>query len=346
VPGLARRGRGGLLGLLASNVVRANCRVGRGPCAVPGRIGHRAGRHGEAVCGHASGWHGLGGVGITVVAGQRRVIVGVGDQGWHVIGVVVRGCGEAAGVLDAGLVAAGRTADLFTEEAITQIHQAARGKPRTVNNICIAALIATAGAGKNLIDHACPATVRHDLAMGLCVLPTEVRDLLVNTELTYHAVGATAGDLPAGYHHLTRSLFLGHGHRVFTAAGDAVCQWRVQLGAGLKVSTSAPTVVAGAVVILGFGIGSARLQAPCRVVYTVDEPRCRGFAYGTLAGHPESGEEAFIIEHRDDDTVSFKIKAFSRPATRLAKIAGPLGAVVQRQITAAYLRSVSKWRCY
>ena len=43
---------------------------------------------------------------------------------------------------------AGRTAELFTDEAITQIHQAARGKPRTVNNICTAALIATAGAGR------------------------------------------------------------------------------------------------------------------------------------------------------------------------------------------------------
>jgi len=43
---------------------------------------------------------------------------------------------------------------LFTDEAVAQIHQAARGKPRTVNNICTAALIATAGAGKNLVDHA------------------------------------------------------------------------------------------------------------------------------------------------------------------------------------------------
>jgi len=49
---------------------------------------------------------------------------------------------------------AGRTADLFTDDAITQIHQAARGKPRTVNNIAVAALIATAGAGKNLVDQA------------------------------------------------------------------------------------------------------------------------------------------------------------------------------------------------
>jgi hypothetical protein len=49
-----------------------------------------------------------------------------------------------------------------------------------------------------------------------------------------------------------------------------------------------------------------------------------------------------MIEHHDDDSVSFRITAFSRPATRLARIAGPLGAVVQRQITAAYLRSLAK----
>ena len=49
-----------------------------------------------------------------------------------------------------------------------------------------------------------------------------------------------------------------------------------------------------------------------------------------------------MIEHHDNDSVSFRITAFSRPARRLARIAGPLGAVVQRQITAAYLRSLAK----
>jgi type II secretory pathway predicted ATPase ExeA len=59
---------------------------------------------------------------------------------------------ETAGYIRHHLEQAGRTAELFTDEAITQIHQAARGKPRTVNNISTAAL--TAGAGKNLVDHA------------------------------------------------------------------------------------------------------------------------------------------------------------------------------------------------
>lgn len=182
----------------------------------------------------------------------------------------------------------------------------------------------------------------HDQEMGLGVLPTEVRDRLAGAELTYPEIGATAGDLPAGYHHLTRCVPVGHGHQVFAGAGDAVCRWQVQLEAGLQVSASSPSAVAGAMVILGLGIGSLRLQAPCRVVYAVDEPRLRGFAYGTLPGHPESGEEAFAIVHHDDDTVSFVVTAFSRPATRLAKVAGPVGVLVQQRITARYLQALGK----
>lgn len=178
--------------------------------------------------------------------------------------------------------------------------------------------------------------------MRLGVLPAGVRDRLATAELTYREVGATAGDLPAGYHQFTRSVLIGRGHEVFAAAGDAVCRWRVQLGAGLQVSASAPAAVAGAGVILGLGTGPLRLRAPCRVVYAVDEPRRRGFAYGTLAGHPESGEEAFMIQHHDEDAVSFTITAFSRPATRLAKAAGPAGGVVQRRITARHLRALGK----
>ncbi len=88
-------------------------------------------------------------------------------------------------------------------------------------------------------------------------------------------------------------------------------------------------------------IGPVRLDAPARVVRAVDEPRRCGFAYGTLPGHPERGEEAFFVEHHDDDTVSFTITAFSRPSTRLAKLAGPLGGVVQRRIAERYLRSMA-----
>jgi len=94
-------------------------------------------------------------------------------------------------------------------------------------------------------------------------------------------------------------------------------------------------------VLLGIGAGPARIRAACRVVYTVNESARQGFAYGTLPGHPESGEEVFIIEHRDDDGVVFTITAFSRPATAATRAAGPVGRRVQQYITSRYLGALA-----
>ena len=47
---------------------------------------------------------------------------------------------------------AGRTSPLFSDDALALIHDTSRGKPRTVNNLALAALIATYAAGKNLAD--------------------------------------------------------------------------------------------------------------------------------------------------------------------------------------------------
>jgi uncharacterized protein (UPF0548 family) len=176
--------------------------------------------------------------------------------------------------------------------------------------------------------------------MELTVLPPATRDRLAEAALTYSEVGATAGELPQRYHHLNRRVTIGRGHQVFADAAAAVTGWQVQLRAGLTVSASAPAAAPGTVAMLGLGIGPLRLGAPCRVVYAVDEPRRRGFAYGTLPGHPESGEEAFIVEHHDDDTVSFTVTAFSRPSTAIARIAGPAGRLIQSWMTARYLRSM------
>jgi uncharacterized protein (UPF0548 family) len=178
--------------------------------------------------------------------------------------------------------------------------------------------------------------------MVLTTLPPEIRDRLADLDLTYPEVSATTGDLPVGYHHIASSVLIGRGRQVFVTAADAVRGWQVQVRAGLAVSTSSPTATRGTVLMLGLGIGPLRLEAPCRVVYAVEEPQRHGFAYGTLAGHPESGEEAFIVERHDDDMVTFSVIAFSRPATRLAKIAGPLGTAAQHRITARYLRSLQR----
>ena len=47
---------------------------------------------------------------------------------------------------------AGRDGELFSDDAVSQVHEAARGKPRTVNNLAIAALIASYVTGKKIVD--------------------------------------------------------------------------------------------------------------------------------------------------------------------------------------------------
>jgi uncharacterized protein (UPF0548 family) len=155
--------------------------------------------------------------------------------------------------------------------------------------------------------------------------------------LSYPEAGRTAGELPDGYRHMHRTVLLGSGPRVFAGAVTALMSWQLHLRAGIDVSASGPAT-AGTDVLLRTRIGPLRLAAPCRVVYVIDQPGRRGFAYGTLAGHPESGEEAFTISQDDNGAVSLAIIAFSRPATWRARTAGPLGRAMQHQITDRYLR--------
>ena len=110
--------------------------------------------------------------------------------------------------------------------------------------------------------------------------------------------------------------------------------------AGLQVRTSDGSVVQGAFAVLRLGARHLGVDAPVRVVYVLDEPSRKGFAYGTLPGHPERGEEAFVIELHHDCAVTFAITAFSRPATLLARFGGPISRAIQSRVTNRYLRAV------
>lgn len=156
--------------------------------------------------------------------------------------------------------------------------------------------------------------------------------------LTYSEVGATAGALPAGYQHIGASARIGAGRRRFEQAADAVMHYGMQRGSGLAVQASTEVAAVDTVMVVRlFGV----LRAPCRVVYVVDEPDRRGFGYGTLPGHPESGEELFSVRYDPaDDAVYAEVRAFSRPATWWAKLGAPVASLAQRIVTRRYLRAV------
>ena len=141
--------------------------------------------------------------------------------------------------------------------------------------------------------------------------------------VTYPEVGATRdGPLPAGYAHLRHRTPLPRD--AFRVAGEAVLTWRMHRAAGVRIETSAPRAAPGVTLRAGLGLGALRLWAPCEVVWVVDTDGRIGFGYGTLPGHPESGEESFVVERAADGTVSFAVRAFSRPARWYTRIGGPL----------------------
>jgi uncharacterized protein (UPF0548 family) len=79
--------------------------------------------------------------------------------------------------------------------------------------------------------------------------------------------------------------------------------------------------------------------APVRIVYLIDEADRKGFAYGTLPGHPERGEESFVLERQGAQTV-IQITAFSSPAEFLVRLGQPLARVIQTATTRRYLKAL------
>ena len=77
-------------------------------------------------------------------------------------------------------------------------------------------------------------------------------------------------------------------------------------------------------------VGFGPFGVPCEVVYTLEEPRRSGFGYGTLRGHQESGEGAFLVERDEQDRVWFRVISFSRAVRWPAMLGGPLTMLVQR----------------
>jgi uncharacterized protein (UPF0548 family) len=164
---------------------------------------------------------------------------------------------------------------------------------------------------------------------------------LLDAPLTYDAVGtACSGAVPAGFRGAQRSVVVGSGREQFERAAAAVLDWRAQRGAGLRVRATGPSSEPGTVVVLTAGLPRLGYDIPCRVVWGRTDGDERGFAYGTLPGHPESGEECFLVRLAPGGEVVFEIRVFFRLASRAARLAGPLALVLQRLATDRYVSAI------
>lgn len=161
-------------------------------------------------------------------------------------------------------------------------------------------------------------------------------------EVTYARVGATSGSLPDGYGHTRASRVLSSGPADLDTIAEFLLSWRMHERVGFSVAASRDRVEPGAIVELSRRIALIPMTAACRVIAVTDEQARRGFAYGTLPGHPESGEEQFMLEAVQGTGVVATVTAFSRPATALSRAAGPIGRRIQDVMTRRYLDALEE----
>ena len=171
----------------------------------------------------------------------------------------------------------------------------------------------------------------------------------VKLPCSYSAVGATAQTPPAGFVVDRTRIKLGEGESVFRSATAALQRWE-QFNLGWVVAWPLDTPIKSGEVmaVMGRAIGMWWLNF-CRIIYIVDEsgPIYKfGFAYGTLPGHAESGEERFLIEwDRQDNCVCYDLVAFSRPNHILTRLGYPVVRHMQKRFgrdsAAAVFRAVN-----
>jgi uncharacterized protein (UPF0548 family) len=167
---------------------------------------------------------------------------------------------------------------------------------------------------------------------------------LKSAQPTYDDLGATlVGKRPEGFHHHSYETVLGSGIDTFHSAIAGLKSWEAHRIAGVRVFPEGQEIQTGATVVVTVGTPLLALAAPCRIVSVIDGQSRWGFAYGTLPGHPEQGEEAFAVSIAPDETVRFEIEAFSRPGDILVRLAGPVGRGFQQGGTRNYLTALKRF---
>ena len=155
---------------------------------------------------------------------------------------------------------------------------------------------------------------------------------------SYSEVGFTLSEVevPVERYNLDHNrIQIGQGSAAFDAACDALRRWRQFPPAWTRIYPADTPLAAGQVVAMVCRVFGLWWLNSCRIVYTLDEnengTRRFGFAYGTLPGHVEQGEERFSVELDEQQRVWYDLRAFSRPCHWAPRLAYPLARQQQRR---------------
>jgi uncharacterized protein (UPF0548 family) len=155
-------------------------------------------------------------------------------------------------------------------------------------------------------------------------------------DLTYDHVGSTL-DGPG------QSIALGVGALTFDTAVAGLRAWACHRGIGARVHPADAPISEGTDVVVILPAGPMRLLVPDRIVALLDGPSRFGFAYGTLPGHPERGEESFVVDRQADDRVTLTIRVDAGGAWLSTRLAAPLVRRFQQHALRGYLRGLGEF---
>lgn len=163
---------------------------------------------------------------------------------------------------------------------------------------------------------------------------TELADLSARLNLLPHSypeVGQSQQDFPLGYDHDRNQVYLGVGDATFEKAKMALSEWQMFPSTWTKVYPAKAPIQKGQLVLVLFQLFGFWWANPCRIIYTVDEPKRFGFGYGTVQGHVEKGEEYFGVYQDAAGKVWYEVKAYSKPGIWLTRLTYPLARRFQRR---------------
>lgn len=155
--------------------------------------------------------------------------------------------------------------------------------------------------------------------------------------LSYRDVEMTrAAEPPAGYGREHQRVELAID---FAAAREAVITFATHRLPYLFVHPPNARATVGTNVLVVARVGPVWTTNPCRVVY-VDESADRfTYAYGTLPGHSEHGEETFTVERTATGVIAETI-AYARPQDLLARIGAPVAHRFQAKVKRDYMAAL------
>ena len=160
--------------------------------------------------------------------------------------------------------------------------------------------------------------------------------------LTYTAHGATKQpEKVAGFDNDLLRVQIGTGDADFNYAAAAIRQWKMFPAGWTRILPENTPIENGSTVAMFARAFGLWWRNSCQIVYVLEETNRFGFAYGTLPGHIECGEELFLVEQDEEGKVWYTIKAFSHPRHILARLGYPLMRRFQerfRQDSAAAMR--------